>query len=66
MDLPFAPLEAPGDVQYGEPRLEAYLAAGRGASDEELIEGVRADVLSFCGSAPPRDDMTLMVVARRS
>src|SRR5207244_8626529 len=31
--------EAPGDVQYGEPRLEAYLAAGRGASDEELIEG---------------------------
>ena len=58
--------ESPGDVEYGEPRLEAYLAAGHGASDQELIEGVRADVMSFCGSAPPRDDMTLMVVARRS
>jgi phosphoserine phosphatase RsbU/P len=58
--------ESPGDVQYGEPRLEAYLAAGHAASDQELIEGVRADVMSFCGSAPPRDDMTLMLVARRS
>jgi serine phosphatase RsbU (regulator of sigma subunit) len=58
--------ESPGDVDYGELRLEAYLAAGRGASDEELIDGVRADVMSFCGSAPPRDDMTLMVVSRRS
>jgi serine phosphatase RsbU (regulator of sigma subunit) len=57
--------ESPADVDYGEPRLEAYLAAGQGASDQELIEGVRADVMSFCGSAPPRDDMTLMVVARR-
>ena len=53
------------DLDYGEPRLEAYLAAARGASDQELIEGVRADVLAFCGSSPPRDDMTLMVVARR-
>jgi serine phosphatase RsbU (regulator of sigma subunit) len=54
------------DVEYGEPRLEAYLAAGHGASDQELIDGVRADVMAFCGSAPPKDDMTLMVVARRS
>ena len=58
--------ESPGDQDYGEPRLEAYLVAGQGAGDEELIEGVRADVLSFCGSVPPRDDMTMMVVARRS
>ena len=54
------------DVDYGEPRLEAYLAAARGAGDRELVEGVRAAVMAFCGSAPPRDDMTLMVVARRS
>jgi phosphoserine phosphatase RsbU/P len=54
------------DVEYGEPRLEAFLAAGRGARDEELIDGVRADVMAFCGSAPPQDDMTMMVVARRS
>jgi len=58
--------ESLGDVQYGEDRLEAYLAAARGASDEELVDGVRADVMAFCGSSPPRDDMTLMVVARRA
>jgi len=58
--------DSPHDVEYGEPRLEAYLGAARGAGDEELIDGVRADVMSFCGSAPPRDDMTLMVVSRRS
>jgi phosphoserine phosphatase RsbU/P len=58
--------ESPSDVDYGEPRLEAYLAAARGAGDQELIDGVRGDVIAFCGSAPPRDDMTLMVVARRS
>ena len=54
------------DAEYGEARLEAYLDAARGAGDQELIDGVRADVMSFCGSSPPRDDMTLMVVARRS
>jgi sigma-B regulation protein RsbU (phosphoserine phosphatase) len=54
------------DAEYGEARLEAYLAAARGAGDQELIDGVRADVMGFCGSSPPRDDMTLMVVARRA
>jgi sigma-B regulation protein RsbU (phosphoserine phosphatase) len=54
------------DTEYGEARLEAYLEAARGAGDQELIDGVRADVMAFCGSSPPRDDMTLMVVARRS
>jgi serine phosphatase RsbU (regulator of sigma subunit) len=58
--------EGPHDVEYGEPRLEAYLAAARGAGDRELIEGVRDDVIAFCGTAPPRDDMTMMVVSRRS
>jgi serine phosphatase RsbU (regulator of sigma subunit) len=58
--------ESPADADYGEPRLEAYLAAARGADDEQLIEGVRADVIAFCGTAPPRDDMTMMVVSRRS
>jgi serine phosphatase RsbU (regulator of sigma subunit) len=58
--------ESPRDVQYGEERLEAYLEAARGAGDQELIDGVKADVMSFCGTAPPRDDMTMMVVARRS
>ena len=54
------------DAEYGEPRLEAYLSAAQGAGDQELIDGVRADVMAFCGSSPPRDDMTMMVVARRS
>jgi serine phosphatase RsbU (regulator of sigma subunit) len=56
----------PHDAEYGEDRLEAYLDAARGAGDQELIDGVRADVMAFCGSSPPRDDMTMMVVARRS
>lgn len=58
--------ESPSDDDYGEPRLEAYLAAARGADDEQLIDGVRADVIAFCRTAPPRDDMTMMVVSRRS
>ena len=29
----------------------------------QLIEGLREDVLAFCGAVRPRDDMTMMVVA---
>jgi len=54
----------PGEAEYGEERLEVYLTAHPLAGHEELIEGVRADVLAFCGIARPRDDMTLMVVGR--
>ena len=36
----------------------------RALAPPELIEGVREDVLAFCGTVRPRDDMTMMVVAR--
>jgi serine phosphatase RsbU (regulator of sigma subunit) len=52
------------EAEYGEERLQAYLTSHPLASHEQLIEGVRADVLAFCGLARPRDDMTLMVVGR--
>ena len=55
------------DQDYGEPRLGAYLEAHRGDPGRQLIDGVVADVLRFCDTARPRDDMTLMCVdSRRS
>jgi serine phosphatase RsbU (regulator of sigma subunit) len=53
-----------GDREYGEDRLIAYLVQSRGQSQQALIDGLKADVLGFCGPARPRDDMTLMVVGR--
>jgi serine phosphatase RsbU (regulator of sigma subunit) len=52
------------DVEYGDERLAAFLQGRRGASQQELIDGVLADVLTFCGSVRPRDDMTLLVLTR--
>lgn len=50
------------DQDYGEPRLGAYLEAHRGDPGRQLIDGVVADVLRFCDTARPRDDMTLMCI----
>jgi serine phosphatase RsbU (regulator of sigma subunit) len=54
----------PQDREYGEEKLLAWLVGHAALTPPELIEGVREDVLAFCGSARPRDDMTMMVVAR--
>lgn len=54
----------PRDNEYGEDRLLAFLARSVGLGHRELIEAVRGDVLAFCGTAAPRDDMTLLVLAR--
>lgn len=50
--------------EYGEERLQAWLLAHAAVPAPDLNEGLRQDVLAFCGSARPRDDMTTMVVAR--
>ena len=50
--------------EYGEERLEARLVAQVALAPPELIESVRQDVLAFCGNVRPRDDMTMMLVAR--
>ena len=49
---------------YGEPRLESFLLSHHHLVSPGLIDAVREDVLAFCGSARPRDDMTLMLVER--
>ena len=36
----------------------------RRSSEKELIEGLVEDVLSFCDSARPRDDMSLLILSR--
>jgi sigma-B regulation protein RsbU (phosphoserine phosphatase) len=52
------------DNEYGEDRLLGFLARSQGLGHRELIEAVRGDVLTFCGSVAPHDDMTLLVLAR--
>jgi sigma-B regulation protein RsbU (phosphoserine phosphatase) len=56
--------EDPKDREYGEARLVAWLQANREEPGRRLIDGVIAEVLEHCGSARPRDDMTLMCVGR--
>jgi sigma-B regulation protein RsbU (phosphoserine phosphatase) len=54
----------PEEREYGEDRLQAWLTGHAALAPADLIEGVRDDVLAFCGRVRPRDDMTMMVVAR--
>jgi sigma-B regulation protein RsbU (phosphoserine phosphatase) len=54
----------PRDEEYGEARLEAHLVAHREEPGRQLIDGVVADVLRYCGTARPRDDITLMCLGR--
>ncbi len=52
------------EQEYGEERLLALLVREALRDDAGLVDAVRTDVLAFCGSQRPRDDMTLMVVGR--
>ena len=54
----------PRDDQYGEVRLQAFLRANRDRPPRELLDALNADVLAFCGSNLPHDDMTSMLVER--
>jgi phosphoserine phosphatase RsbU/P len=53
----------PAEREYGEERLQAFLLGHTSLAPPQLIEGLREDVLAFCGAVRPRDDMTMMVVA---
>ena len=53
------------DEEYGEERLAASLARARDLRPSTVVERLIADVLSFCGSVPPHDDMTLMLFSRQ-
>ncbi len=56
--------EDASDREYGDARLGAWLQASREQPGRALIDGVIAEVLEHCGSARPRDDMTLMCLER--
>jgi len=52
------------EEEYGDERLEVVLERHRRSSEKELVEGLVEDVLSFCDSARPRDDMSLLILSR--
>jgi hypothetical protein len=54
------------DTEYGEQRLASFLECNRKMPLKGLVAGVIADVLAFCGSERPRDDMTLLALGRFS
>jgi serine phosphatase RsbU (regulator of sigma subunit) len=57
--------EDPRDREYGEARLGAWLQANRDQPGRKLVDGVIAEVLEHCGTARPRDDMTLLCLDSR-
>jgi serine phosphatase RsbU (regulator of sigma subunit) len=53
------------DEEYGEKRLTESFARARTLPLPAAVERLILDVLSFSGSVPPSDDMTLMIVERQ-
>jgi hypothetical protein len=53
------------DEEYGEERLKESFVRVRTLPPSIVVERLIADVLSFCGSVQPPDDMTLMLVDRQ-
>ncbi len=52
--------------EYGEERLSKLLLRNQQLRNDGLIRSLVNDVLAFCGSARPMDDMTIMTVERTS
>lgn len=52
--------------QYGEERLEALLKEMGDVPAQEYVDRIQADVKSHTGTAPPNDDITMLVVQRKS
>jgi phosphoserine phosphatase RsbU/P len=55
----------PRDDQYGEERLEAYLATAGGGSLREMLAGTVADVRAFASGAAQSDDLTMLALRYR-
>ncbi len=47
---------------YGHARLERTITRMNGASPEELVQSIRADVLEFVAGAEPADDMSVLAL----
>jgi serine phosphatase RsbU (regulator of sigma subunit) len=56
----------PSDEEYGEVRLESYIRERQREKGRVLLDGIVSDVLRFCGTSRPHDDMTLMCLDWRS
>jgi hypothetical protein len=52
------------DEEYAEVRLETYVRGRSNEPGRQLIDGIVNDVLGFCGTSRPHDDMTLMCLRR--
>ena len=55
--------ENPRDEEFGEARLSGWLEGNRDEPGQRLVDGVIAEVLRYCGTVRPRDDMTLMALS---
>jgi serine phosphatase RsbU (regulator of sigma subunit) len=53
------------DEEYGEDRLRESFVRVSKLPPSIAVERLISDVLSYCGSVQPRDDMTLMLVERQ-
>ena len=53
------------DQEYGETRVKDSLLRAHELAPDAAVERLVADVERFRGSAPPHDDMTLMLIARQ-
>ncbi len=53
------------EEEYGEARLAAFLNKNVNLQPQVLLQSIIDDVVAFCGSSKPKDDMTLMFVARQ-
>ncbi len=54
------------DEEYGPERLNRFMQDHAHMGPEPLIQELVADVLRFCHTARPADDMTLMSITRKS
>jgi adenylate cyclase len=52
----------PAGQLYGHARLERVITRMNGATPEELVEAIRADVLQFVDGAEPADDMSVLAL----
>ena len=58
--------ENPEHEQYGVERLKQSLAAARDLPSKALVDHLFEDIMTFIGSAPVYDDITLLVVRKRA
>jgi len=54
------------EEEYGETRLADFLQAHANTPPDVLIKNITDEVVAFCNSAKPSDDMTLMLITRQA